>query len=397
VKDVPLMTLIQLIYIDFNMRFRVQILIYFLFVGRVSLLADDCAWDSISNGKLNSDSFHFKIVFEDFKEGRLVLSYQRMRGIGVNDTISVNDNKALLKGVISDPTLLYIEHIETTRKLSFNRVFFLDKGTQSLFVPSTGDESRFIHGSKNDSIYCFYLTQQKFILEEYRVSNRSIANSEADRSLMQRNDLKEKLDSLMGHFVASYSEYYLAGYLLFKSQLDISSSMLESLYNLLSSEVRSSVFGEEVARLISASEGHLAPDFVAKTNENIEFGLSSVYRSERITMLYFWATWCKPCKQIMPNISDLFVTYGRRGFRIVGVANDNERELLWKKQINELGIGYMLNTLDVTSAGSSIGKLYAVLPIPTIILIDSKGKILFRATGTDKIELLKDFLEKQFQ
>ena len=95
---------------------------------------------------------------------------------------------------------------------------------------------------------------------------------------------------------------------------------------------------------------------------------------EKPLLLYFWASWCKPCRQVTPQVSSLAEKYKDRltviGINVGGI--DSPKGV--KKYGNRHGITYPL----LIDSDNEMVEAYSVHAIPTIILMDTKGKILFR-------------------
>lgn len=91
-------------------------------------------------------------------------------------------------------------------------------------------------------------------------------------------------------------------------------------------------------------------------------------------LLYFWATWCKPCRKTQPKVADLAKKYKDRvtvvGINVGGV--DSPKDI--KKYISRHRITYTM-LIDHTD---EVVKAYSVSAIPVVILLDKTGNILFR-------------------
>lgn len=59
-----------------------------------------------------------------------------------------------------------------------------------------------------------------------------------------------------------------------------------------------------------------------------EAGLSPSACLGKVTLIDFWATWCGPCCQEMPNVIDVFQNYHAKGFAIIGVSLDDDQTTL---------------------------------------------------------------------
>jgi thiol-disulfide isomerase/thioredoxin len=90
------------------------------------------------------------------------------------------------------------------------------------------------------------------------------------------------------------------------------------------------------------------------------------------TFLEFWATWCKPCIKNIPHLNDLYQRYSKKGLRFVALCQNNMQPNKMKEFIDNNNITYPV-ALDNGSA-----DWYCIRAYPTIVLINSKGKITWR-------------------
>jgi cytochrome c biogenesis protein CcmG/thiol:disulfide interchange protein DsbE len=91
-------------------------------------------------------------------------------------------------------------------------------------------------------------------------------------------------------------------------------------------------------------------------------------------LLYFWATWCKPCRKTQPKVAALAKKYKDR-VKVVGInvgGLDSPKDV--KKYISRQKIAY---TMLIDREDAAV-KAFSVSAIPVIILLDETGKILFR-------------------
>lgn len=96
----------------------------------------------------------------------------------------------------------------------------------------------------------------------------------------------------------------------------------------------------------------------------------------KVVLLDFWATWCAPCRQEMPNVKKIYEEFHRKGFEIIGISLDREKYKL-EEYIKSNKISWP-QIFDGSGWDSKIGRLYAVASIPNTLLLDREGKIRYK-------------------
>jgi len=107
-----------------------------------------------------------------------------------------------------------------------------------------------------------------------------------------------------------------------------------------------------------------------------DFTTSSPIISDQLkgkyVLLDFWATWCGPCIQEMPNLKALYEKTDREKFEIVGVVADSRREDLKKVIERDSIIWPQLFSND----SNNIKKTYGIQSYPTTLLLNPEGIII---------------------
>ncbi len=120
--------------------------------------------------------------------------------------------------------------------------------------------------------------------------------------------------------------------------------------------------------------------------------LSDYIASNKVVLLDFWASWCTPCRNEIPNMKAAYEKFRSKGFEIVSVSVDDERDE-WIKAVKDDGMTWP-QLLDTNERESSAAYRYSVTAIPSTFLIDSDGTIIGRnLRGEEVAAALEDFFK----
>ena len=88
----------------------------------------------------------------------------------------------------------------------------------------------------------------------------------------------------------------------------------------------------------------------------------------------FWASWCGPCRQEMPNVVEAYKRFHAKGFEVVGVSFDNNKQA-WTNAVRQLGMEWPQMS-DLKGWQCAASAIYGVNSIPSSVLLDPQGKII---------------------
>lgn len=122
--------------------------------------------------------------------------------------------------------------------------------------------------------------------------------------------------------------------------------------------------------------GDKAPDFTLSDISGSPVSLSSL--KGKVVLLEFWATWCPPCKEAIPELRTIHEKYKERGFVLLGVAVDKgaDSRTAVSSYVKRHSITYPVLIDDNNTNGS-----YSVTSIPTSFIIDKTGKVVNSRVG----------------
>lgn len=128
--------------------------------------------------------------------------------------------------------------------------------------------------------------------------------------------------------------------------------------------------------------GVQAPEIVVQTPEGETIKLSD-FRG-KVTMIDFWASWCKPCRMENPNVVKVYNKYKDKGFEIFGVSLDQDKEQ-WLGAIAQDGLTWKHGS-ELKFWQSSFVPAYNLDGIPMTYLLDENGVIIAKGLRGDELE-----------
>lgn len=98
--------------------------------------------------------------------------------------------------------------------------------------------------------------------------------------------------------------------------------------------------------------------------------------NDKIIGIYFSAHWCGPCRQFTPQLVEFHkkLQKAEKPFEIVFISSDHTEDAM-KEYIEETGMPWLVMPFG-DSKGSNLAKKYEIRGIPSLIIIDSKGRLI---------------------
>ena len=115
-------------------------------------------------------------------------------------------------------------------------------------------------------------------------------------------------------------------------------------------------------------------DMTMSDMDGKEVTLSQWAGKGNYVLVDFWASWCGPCRQEMPNVVVNYEKYHAKGFEIVGVSFDQNKEP-WVKAVQTMGLRWPQMS-DLKGWQCAASDLYGIKSIPASVLIDPQGTII---------------------
>jgi len=117
-----------------------------------------------------------------------------------------------------------------------------------------------------------------------------------------------------------------------------------------------------------------APDFTLRTMAGPNVRLAE--QRGRVVMVNFWATWCGPCRQEMPQLNRLYEKYRASGFVLLGVNVDDDSKKA-AELAGKLGVTFPV----LLDTDKSVSKRYDLSTMPSTVIIDRDGTVRYVHRG----------------
>lgn len=120
------------------------------------------------------------------------------------------------------------------------------------------------------------------------------------------------------------------------------------------------------------------PEFIVETLDGNDASLKDF--ENKIVLVDFWATWCAPCLEMMPELQRLHNNYSDKGVAVLGISIDEDKDAVKKikKFTKKLDISY---PVFFDAKQTPAWYKFNVKAIPAMFLIDAQGQIIAQWTG----------------
>jgi len=161
----------------------------------------------------------------------------------------------------------------------------------------------------------------------------------------------------------------------------------DSLYNMLSPEIRNSHTGKQFATALQKQQitqpGKTFPGLTVFDIEGNKVVLPSV--NNQYTLVDFWYSSCAPCIRLFSGFKKLYDVYHKAGFEIIAISTDDPEHVdAWKKLIKEKDLNWP-QYLDKDKLNV---QMLNIDRYPTNFLLDSKGRIIEQDIRPERLEKL---------
>lgn len=351
---------------------------------------------------------------EMFGVSRLVMA-NRDTTYAIADTAEVKNGVAIFEGVVEQPDYVVIKTTaEDTLWGGKAKVarFFLENGNYDVSLKAAEQEDKKVDAtivtannvqSATDSLKAMAdEIDAKYNMDSLLTTFREAIQAQ---DTAKANAVRRSAMPIEKEKTALYENYYAARPTSLYKLVNIS----ENVYYIPLDSAKAEVAAYEATGLYTNNKflkkvktavdkrnalapGNQAPDFTLGDPEGKAVSFSEVYVKNKITMVDFWASWCGPCRRFNPTLTKIYAKYKNKGFGILGVSLDKEKEA-WIKAIKGDKLVWK-HVSDLKYWKSEAAALYQIHSIPQSYFVDNTGKILLAAPEEEEIEnFLKENLK----
>ena len=242
-----------------------------------------------------------------------------------------------------------------------------------------------VQGGEQNGYLNDYLEKTKYFQSQLRTIQREFEQNTATQDSQQIMQIRQKYQDIQNQnisyireFASTMNESILAVWFLFDLQQQrlISSEEFTDWLDLKSKKVKqSSIAGKafELSEKLTKSKiGSTVENFKGPQPDGTEIELYD--HLGKITLIDFWAAWCKPCRLENPNIVSVYQDYRDKGFTVVGVSLDTSKSR-WTQAIADDQLDWA-QISHLQRFRGPIARSFNITAIPSSFLVDENGVII---------------------
>ncbi|WP_018338089.1 TlpA disulfide reductase family protein [Butyricimonas synergistica] len=235
-------------------------------------------------------------------------------------------------------------------------------------------------GGEAQEIWSRFDAVNKRVLREKMKIEQEARDAYARQDQMKLQALQQQFGKVAAEAEArqqelfrTYKDSFVAAYAIASGMGQMDYTSLKALYDALGEPAKNSPYGQMIDRQLAVFKqvepGSVAPDFSGTTAEGTAVSLHGI--KAKVKLVDFWASWCGPCRQEMPNVCKIYKKYHAAGLEILGVSLDTKPQD-WVKAMQE----EKMTWLNIVDQSKEISARYLVRGIPHTILLDENNRII---------------------
>jgi len=329
--------------------------------------------------------------------GKMVFIKERINRLWITiDSTLIENKEFTFKGVCDTAKMAYLVYEYPIGK-KVRQAFVLENGDLSAAIDTSG--FMIFKGTKqNDLLQTYQNDKNSFNKKSdsyYKTHKNSVKTPEQELAFSKGVEMLNKEEAgIDKKFATEHVNSLVGTYVFTNSFYELSIPEKETIVNLMNADTKT------VKRIVEIIQDLEVEKKVAVGSQFIDFklpgikgdsiALSDLVGKTDFVLVDFWASWCSPCMQFLPELQSFYAKHKGQELEIIGVSLDDNKEA-WTSTVALHKIGWKLVS-DLKGWKCAGSRSYAVNSIPSTVLIDRKGKIVGKNLSI--IEMEKLMLDK---
>jgi len=305
------------------------------------------------------------------------------------DSATVENGKFVFKGIAKELPVVQIVTIDESYE-----PFIVEKGNIEMIVDSELNAT--IKGTAMNDQYQQFLNKKTDMFkrnDSIQIEFSEIKNSgnvtpeqfqDLDKSSKQ---LWKEVENIVYNFLKPNMTTPAGLFFFVDNKIYLNDNQIKELISSIPSDFQNTKriqnLMERVERREATAVGKQFTDVKGFNLDGKEVSLSDYAGKGKVVLVDFWASWCGPCRQVMPDMVKIYQKYKNKGLEIVGISLDAKKDD-WKQAVKDLNITWpQISNLKGWDEDCAVA--YGVESIPQTVLIDKDGKIIERNMSEDAL------------
>tara|TARA_B100001057_G_scaffold235889_1_gene236170 strand:+ start:4779 stop:5906 length:1128 start_codon:yes stop_codon:yes gene_type:complete len=302
----------------------------------------------------------------------------------IKDSTSVQSNSFKFRGVSSTPQISYIQ----VEGVNGYVLAILENGDIKADIYKNDISNSKVYGTKSNDDFIKYKSETKSLVDVMNNISSDAQNAIMSGDVVTAMELEKvynaKEREVMLYewdFIVDNLDSYMSALLLevFMIENKVNKDSIIDIYESFSNRIKVSDVGKNIADLLSQFDdpielGEIAPDFTAPSIDGTNVTLSEELKKNKVTLVDFWAAWCRPCRVENPNLVRLYKEYNKEGFNIIGVSLDRTKEQ-WEQAIIDDNLPWT-QVSNLNFWNDPVARRYSIRAIPQSYLLNKDGLVM---------------------
>lgn len=310
----------------------------------------------------------------------------------VIDTSVVNNGSFRFTSKVEYPEISFL----AVEGINVNFPFIAEQGTLNVTLYKDSLTTSVAKGTLSNDDFMIYKEETKAYVRSINSIRQDLqqASMRGDNLLVedlqaQFKDVENQIRTYELDFINTHTDSFISLLMLerFVINKTVSPQEARAYYAAYSDRLKNSSVGIRLKSLIDqpadpTAIGSVAPDFDGPTPEGGQLNLNQSLG--KVTVIDFWASWCRPCRVENPNLVRTYNKLKDQGLHIVSVSLDKEKGK-WIQAIADDGLVWD-HVSHLQYWKDPIAQTYRVSAIPAMFILDENGVIVAKNLRGQQLE-----------